>query len=524
MYGYAYNIYSIFLSISQAGIPLAMSKIISEYDTLGYLKAKEKAYSLGKKFLFSVGLVCFIILFLFAEKIGYMIIRNNTGGNTVQDVAFVIRAISTAILIIPVLSVTRGYFQGNKFITPTSISQIIEQVVRVSIIVFGSFIMYRVLHLSLKLTVGVAVVAATIGGVASYVYLLYKEKKNKQLLSERTSNIKEPKITNKQIMKKILFYAVPFVMIDLFKSLYNSVDTLTLVNTLANGLGKTMKEAESIMSVISTWGLKLNMIVIAFVSGLMTSLIPNLTASYVQNDMKEVNNKINKTYQIILFFTIPMTIGLSILAKPVWTVFYGVSKYGEPITYKYLVFVALATAIFTSTVTIVQLLKQYKMVFISLISGMAVKVLFNIPFIYGFNTMGLPAQYGAITATILGLLTSSIICMIFLKNKYKINFEPTIKEFINIVIAIICMVIALYGLDKIILLVNVLTKANLFANLTRFNSIIYAGVYAIVGGFVYILVTHLTHTIDNIFGVGSIKNIKNKIFHKNRRKRKNGKK
>ena len=500
LYGYAYNIYSIFLSISQAGIPLAMSKVISEYDTLGYYNIKERAFSIGKKFLFIIGLLSFIILFLFAEPIGYMIIGDIQGGNTKEDVAFVIRVISTAILIIPLLSVSRGYLQGHKFITPTSISQVIEQLTRVIIIVVGSFLMYKVFHMSLKLTVGVAVFAATIGGTASYIYLLYKEKQNKKMLSEKKLEVKEPKISNKKILYKILFYAVPFIMIDLFRSLYNSVDIVTLVKTLVNDIGYSVTDAESIMSVISTWGLKINMIIIAFVTGIMTSLIPNLTASYVQKDMKEVNNKINKTYQIVLFFTVPMTVGLSILAKPVWMIFYGTSKYGA-LTYQYLVFVALATAIFTSTVTIVQLLKEYKAVLVSLIAGMLVKVSLNIPFIYGFNKMGLPAFYGAITTTILGFFTSSIISMVFLKRKYKVNFEDTLREVLNIVFATILMFAALYLLKFVLP----------FNNLTRINSIMYVVIYAIIGALVYIFITYNSHTISNIFGKDVVRNIKNKL-------------
>ena len=508
LYGYAYNIYSIFLSISQAGIPLAMSKVISEYDTLGYYNIKERAFSIGKRFLFIIGLISFVILFIFAEPIGYMIIGNIQGGNTKEDVAFVIRLISTAILIIPILSVSRGYLQGHKFITPTSISQVIEQLTRVLIIVFGSFMMYKVFHMSLKLTVGVAVFAATIGGLASYIYLLYKEKKNKNILSGKKQEVKEPRISNKDLLYKILFYAVPFVMIDLFRSLYNSVDIFTLVKTLTNDLGYDIVDAESIMSIISTWGLKINMIIIAFVSGIMTSLIPNLTASYVQKDMKEVNSKINKTYQIVLFFTVPMTVGLSILAKPVWMIFYGVSKYGS-LTYQYLVFVALATAIFTSTVTIVQLLKEYKIVLLSLIAGMLVKVSLNIPFIYGFNTMGLPAFYGAITTTILGFLTSCIISMVFLKRRYKVNFEETLREAFNILLATILMFAGLYLL-KLVLPFN---------NLTRMNSILYVLIYALAGCAIYIIVTYYSNTITNIFGKNVVRDIRNKLSIKNRRQK-----
>lgn len=496
LYGYAYNIYSIFLSISQAGIPLAMSKIISEYYTLGYYNAKERAFKLAKKFLFVVGVISFLILFIFADQIAYLIIGNVQGGNTQEDVAFVIRLISTAILVIPTLSVSRGYFQGHRFITPTSISQILEQLTRVLIIIVGSFLMYKVFHMSLKATVGCAVFAATVGGAISYGYLLWKEKQNKKELLKQDIKVKEPKITNKEIMKKILVYSVPFIMIDLFRSLYNSVDVLTLVKTLVNDIGYTAKDAESVMSVISTWGLKINMIIISVVSGIMTSLIPNLTASFVQNDMKGVSEKINKTYQIILFFTVPMTIGLSFLAQPVWTIFYGASKYG-PLTYQYLVFVALATAIFTSTVMIVQLLKEYKTVFVSLISGMLVKVILNIPLIHSFNKMGLPAFYGAITATILGFLTSSIISIIALKKKYKINFEETIKEGINILISVIVMVIILFGLKQ---LVPIETTSRLMA-------ILIVLLYSVIGAIVYLLILMKTNTIKNIFGKEKIDKI-----------------
>lgn len=503
LYGYAYNIYSIFLGISSAGIPLAMSKIISEYNTLGYYNAKEKAFKIGRRLLNVVGIVSFLVLFIFADKIGYLIIGDITGGNSPQDVAFVIRVIATAILIIPILSVYRGYFQGHKYITPTSISQIIEQTVRVSIIIIGSYLMYKVFNLSLKATVAFAVFSATIGGFTSWLYLYWKSKTNKKQFIKTNTKTKEPIINEKVILKKIIYYSVPFIMIDLFRSLYNSVDIIMLVKTLVNDLGYNIQDAESIMSVISTWGLKINMIIISIVTGVMTSLIPNLTSSFVRNDMKEVNDKINKTYQIVLYLAVPMTVGLSLLAKPVWTIFYGSSAYG-PLTYQYLVFVALATTIFTSTVTITQVMKEYKTVFICLIAGMLIKVLFNIPFLYGFHKMGLPAFYGSISATILGFLISSIICMIVLRKKYKLSYEHTIKELINIFFAVVTMALVISLLKYII----PITTTN------RFLAIGIVSVYTLIGALIYFGITLKTNTITNIFGNGILNTIKNKIKRK----------
>ena len=89
LYGYAYTIYLVFMSLSTAGIPLAISKVISEYQTLGYIKAKKRAFFLGKSIAFILGLVSFIILMLFAPLIAKSILGNITGGNSIKDVTFV---------------------------------------------------------------------------------------------------------------------------------------------------------------------------------------------------------------------------------------------------------------------------------------------------------------------------------------------------------------------------------------------------------------------------------------------------
>ncbi len=502
LYGYAYNIYSLFLGISSAGIPLAISKIISEYNTLGYYSAKERAFKIGKKTLNTMGILCFLILFIFAPAISHLIIGNVTGGNSPEDVTFVIRVISTAILVVPILSIYRGYLQGHKYITPTSISQVLEQIVRVVIIVAGSFLSLKVFKLSLKTTVGVSVFAATAGALISYFYLFRKVIKNKTELQKKSKSIEEPIITDKEIFKKIIFYALPFIMIDVFKSLYNSVDIITLVKTLVNGLEYKTAFAESIMSVISTWGLKLNMIVIAITTGVMVSLIPNLTSSFVNNDMVDVRRKINKTLQMLCYIVIPMIVGLSILAKPVWTIFYGANaavSYGTQ-AYQYYVFVAFAVTMFTSTITIVQVLKEYKMVFISLISGLLFKIIFNIPFIYGFNRLGLPAYYGAITATICGYFVSAGISLVFLNKKFKVKYEETVKKLINILISVLIMA-------AVLLLLKIFIP---FTIKSRLINILIVGLYAIIGAVTYLFLTIKNKTFTSIFGDNLLKKLNKK--------------
>ena len=502
LYAYAYNIYSVFLSISMAGIPIAMSKVISEYHTLGYSNAKKKAYDIGKIIAIVTGIFCFLVLFIFADKIGYLIIGGVEGGNTKEDVALVIRTISTAILIIPLLSVVRGYFQGHRYITETSVSEVIEQIIRVLIIVIGSFLMYKVFDYTLTQTVAVSVFAATVGGLFAQIYLWFKERKfAKEFVEEK--KVKEPSFTTKEIFTKIIVYAVPIIMIEVFRTLYNSVDVMMLVKVLVNKFNYSVADAEAIISIISTWGLKINMIVISLVTGLMTSLIPNLTSNLVENDSKGVEERINKTYQIVLFFVLPMTVGLSLLAEPVWTIFYGVSKYG-PLAYRFLVFVALATSLFTTTTMIVQILKGNKILFISLLVGIFSKILLNVGLMELSDLIGLPAFYGSIMATIIGFLLPVLICFIYIKKNFKIDFKVARRTLVNVCVAVLCMVL-------VILIMKIFIPMN---TSNRLMAIVITLIYTVVGAFVYFGIVIKNKELYRVFDIKSLRGLKKKFFKK----------
>lgn len=508
LYGYAYTLYSLFLGMSSAGIPLAISKIISEYHTLGYYNAKERSFQLGKKLSFLLGFIAFLALFIFAPYVAHAVLGNLTGGNTIEQVTFVIRVISTAILVVPLLSIYRGYLEGHKYLAPSSVSNIIEQVVRVVIIIFGSYLALNVFHQSLETAVGIAVFGATAGALVAYFYLLDIVHRNKKTISEKPLKVKEPKITNRDILKKIFWYSLPFIMIDIFKSLYDFIDMTTVVTTLGGTLGYSTADAESIMSIISTWGSKFNMIIASISTGVIVSLIPNLTASFVVGDQKDINHKVNQTFQVLLFLTLPMTIGLSMLAKPVWMVFYGASKYGAAV-FTYFVFVALFMSMYTTAVTIVQVLKDYKTVFISLFSGALLKALLNVRLMTSFHSMGLPAFYGSITATIIGYLLSLVICMIALYKKYHIRYESTFRESINIFCSSIVMVIGLLLLRMVV--PEVVSS--------RFMNVLIIILYTVVGASIYFLINYKTGTIQKVFGEQFLDSIFGKFRKKKKLKR-----
>lgn len=503
LYGYAYTIYSVFVSLASAGIPLAISKLVSEYQALGYHNVKKRVFLVAKRLAVIFGMICFLIIVLFAPLFAKMILGDVTGGNTLEDVTFVLRVIGTAILIVPLLGVYRGYFEGHRFMSPPSISQVVEQLLRVSIIILGSLVAVKSFNLSLTTTVGVALFGATAGAIISYLYLLDKKKKNESKFNERIRNVNEPIVTNKEIIKKIFLYAFPFIMIDIFKSLYNYVDLVTVVKGLVKYAEFSVSDAETIYGMLSTWGQKFNMIIFAVSTGIIVSLIPSLSESVVKKDAEEVDKKATQALNMLLFLIIPMTIGISFLSKPIWTLFYGESIYGASVL-SYYIFAGLFIALFTCMITVLQVLKDYKMVFISLVSGVIIKIMFTNNFMLSFYQIGLPSYYGVITATIFGYVISTIICMIILYKKHNIKFKNTLNYIVDMMVGSILMIVTLFIISLIIPIYSKVRIVNLFI-------IIF---YAVVGMIIYFMYTYKVNLIRNIFGRNFIIKIKNIILKK----------
>ena len=292
-------------------------------------------------------------------------------------------------------------------------------------------------------------------------------------------------------------------MIDLFRSLYNYVDMFTVVKGLVDYAKYSASDAEIIYSMLSTWGQKFNMILLAISSGIVVSIIPNLTESIVKKDNKSINNKINMSLNVLLYLTVPMTIGISFLAKPIWILFYGNSVFG-PKVLSYYIFVGLITGVFTCLITILQTFRDYKSVFICLIFGFIIKLIMNISLLRTFYEIGLPPYYGVITSTILGFLISIIICIVILNKKYGIKFESVLKNFIDIICGSLLMLVILMCLKFLIPI-----SSNI-----RFLNIIIIVIYSFIGAIVYFLYSKYSGLDSSIFGNNNLfKNIK-KLFIK----------
>lgn len=502
LYGYAYNMYALFLNLSTIGLPLAISKIVSEYNALHYQDAKKRSYLVALWIVIGLAIAATLGLFFLAPTIANTIIGGTVGGNNKEDIVFVLRVSTTAILSVTIISTMRGYLQGHKYIRKASISDLLEQFVRVIVIVFGSYFMMKLF--GTKEAVGIAVFGATVGSLASLCYLGYNMKKVKEQ-DEIHYVVKEEEkqIKNKDLFKKLLSYAIPFVLISIVVTLCNTIDTMTLVKNLVKYAGMKTNDAETVLSVISTWGAKLNVIVTSIASGLVVSVLPNITGDYAEGNLEGIRNKINKTLQILLFLVMPMVTGLSLLAAPIWTIFYGSSDLCVQV-FRFSVFTALFYSLYLNINVMMQSLNRYKKANLGLALCLFIKLIFNVPMVMLFGTLGLPAYYGATLTTIVAYLVPIIISLHDLKQNFGVSYQKT-------------WLVGLISLGSTLFMALVLIVLGHFfpfATTSRVMAIVYTAVYALIGVVIYFAITSIFRTTDFVFGT----ELKDKIRRKLKRK------
>ena len=505
LYSYAYSIYNVFLNLATSGIPVAMSKVVSEYNEMKFYNTKERVFKIGLKVISLLCIISFLVLFIFAPSLANMIIGGVEGGNSVEDVTMVIRVISTAVLVVPFLSVSKGYLQGHKIMQVSAISDILEQLARVTVILLGSFLALEVFHLSLNTAVGVAVFGATAGAIVAYFYVFLKIKKAKDLKRNEKPKIEEKKITNKALVRKIIFYAMPFVIISLLQSIYVMVDVFTVVKGLV-GLGYTTAISENVVSVIQTWGSKLNMIVMSISTGIITSLIPTIASAYAVRNMKEVNGKITQALQTLCLVTIPLSVGISFMSSAVWTVFYGYDELNSSI-FKLLILSQIPLSICSVMVNTNQTMNKTKVTIVALLGSLIFKILLNVPFMHLFSFLGIESYYATISLNMIIDTLASLYLLKQIKKDTGISYMRALRSFIKIIMCTLIMVLGLSILNLFIPSFSV----------NRMESILYIILYGVLGVLIYFFVAYKSNTISEIVGKEFIDKIICKLkFYKKR--------
>ncbi|MGX1378350.1 PST family polysaccharide transporter [Priestia megaterium] len=504
LFGYGYNQYAIYLSIATAGMPMAVSKFVSKYNALGDYYTSRRMYRAGMKLMLVTGILAFLLLYSLAPVMSRITLGGSDLNNSLEDVVMVMRMVSVALIVVPMMSLMRGFFQGHQSMGPTAVSQVVEQLVRVVFLLASTYIVIKVVHGSLALAVGFATMGAFVGALAGLAVLIWYWKKRKPYLDKMVNEqtVTPTRISTVSIFKELLTYSLPYVFVSLAIPLYQYVDQFTFNRAMVAAGQKEI--AESMNGIVQSYVPKLVMIPVSLATAFGLTLVPTITRSFVNKDYNVLQKQIDQTYQTIMFLVLPASVGLMALAGPAYTFFFGTdaSDAGGNVLLYYAP-VALLFSFFTVNGAILQGINKQKYAVLSLLFGLIVKIVVNVPFILMFH------EIGSVLATALGYIVSLVYMFALIQKHAKYNYSEFIKRSVLILIFVAIMGISVKIVAAVI---------GLFTTQGRFSATVITIIGAAVGGLIYFIITYRTSLLEKVMGARVTGAIERKILRRNKQR------
>ena len=388
----ATNIYTLLLMVSTVGLPVAISKMISENAAIRDYRGAHNVFKVSMITLVVLGGLATLFLFFGAE---WLI---GVSGWAPETYASII-AIALAPLIISVCSAYRGFFQGFQIMTPTAISQIIEQVVRVGLGIFLCWFCVAS-DFGVGLASGGAVFGSTAGGIFAMFVLMFMywafTAANKQKLAETS---RKAPLTTGQIFKRLVHIAIPVTLTSAIVSIFSFADSLIYVQRLAlAGVGQ--RTATEMFGDLATADTLINIPLV--ISGtLAVAMIPAISESFALKDKLAVRHKIDIAIRVVVMVALPCCVGLSVLSQGIFDALFPGAPYGPSI----LTFYAFATIFMMLSNTFQSILQSIDRFRVPLIN-LAVAVV--IRFVTSWIFLAIPVF------NIQGIVLSSVITFVFL--------------------------------------------------------------------------------------------------------------
>ena len=321
----AYDVYNVLLMISTTGLPVAMSRMISQAQTLGNHAQIKRIYRTSLYVFLTIGMVGSLGMLFFCRQLSVMVTTNENSWAAIA-------ALAPCVLLICLVSAYRGFFQGQSNMTPTSVSQIFEAVTR---LVVGLGLAWLVMKLTGKayvrmqgivlapgetaqdygditLAAGGAILGVTLGSLISVVYLHHKFRQSNQILSLGGGTAKSTRST----MKELLSIAVPITLGSAGLQIINLFDTMIYMRRLTGALQWTEKMADSAKGVYN-FCQTVFALPCSFIPTITIAVIPAITASLTRKDLAEAKATSESSVRTMALIAMPCAAGLFVMAEPV---------------------------------------------------------------------------------------------------------------------------------------------------------------------------------------------------------------
>lgn len=460
LYQLTYPLYTFLLAIS-AGIPVALSKMISERIALRKTKEAKKIFKIAFIIMGVFGGTASLCLILFSNVIIGTFRWN-------KEAYYSLIGISLAPFFTCILSVCKGYFQGLQFMTAPAVSQVLEQITRV---VFGVSLAYILLPMGIAASAGGASFGAVAGSMVGLIWMRSCFSKNRIIHQQD-----EKTLTSGEIFIEILKIAIPISLGQAIGSIMSLIDSMMIPGLLKMS-GFSEKVATELYGQLTGKAFVLISVPLTLSMALAQSTVPAISESYAVKDGRRISEKIKTSYRLAMILALPCCAGLYALARPILSlIFQGMDGGWELLQILSIasIFIILAQ---TST-SVLNGIGRTIMPVLAMIAGATVKIIISSIFVPLPELNIRAAAYG----TVISYAIVAIIDIIFVLKYTKTTFSLK-----NIFIGpMVCTVVMIFMV--------VLIYTNMY-NLTVSNNI--STMVSILGGvLVYVLMLIITNTLS----------------------------
>ncbi len=416
----AYEIYALLCVISTAGLPTALSMLISSYKEQGALRSIKKVYSNAVTLFLILGLVGTTLLIAFASWIAEAIENENS--------VYCIIAIAPALLCVCISSAVRGYFQGHSNMLPTALSQFIEAAGK---LLFGVLFAYLALKRGYKLpfVAAFAVAGLSFGTLISALYLIFLKLIDKKKSSQ--CEREDPVIKNTSMIT-LLRIALPITLSSAVISITRLID-MSLIMKRLQDIGYTSGSANEMYGAYSTVAVPIFSLLPSLLTPISLSLIPALSAAIERRSADAQGYVVESSLRLTTIFAIPSSFAIILYSAPIISLLF--SGAAEELEYVYPLLSILGASVpfsslITTTNAILQAYRKTNKPIISMAIGAVVKI------VLAYILIGTPSLnvYGAPIST---FFCDVVITIINIKSIRKItdNMGSVIKIYIKPLLA-----------------------------------------------------------------------------------------
>ena len=312
-YSTAYNIYTIVLLLASYSIPSAISKLMASKLEQREYKNAQRIFYCALMYVGAVGLVASLFLFFGAD----LLLEGKA--------ALVLRAFAPTILIYGFLGVLRGYFQANKTMVQTSVSQIFEQILNAVVSVGAAYFFMQAFKSPEYGAIGSAL-GTLAGVVTALLVMLWAYYINRKLIRKRLNKDHTNVLDSYgDIFKSMLFIVTPIILSTFIYNFNITLNNNLFTRIAMSQYGMTEQESFSVFGIYSGKAVLLSDVPVALASAMSAALIPVVSGAFAREGRKAAGEKAQVAIQTTMLFAIPAAVGMFALAEPILTLLFSFS-------------------------------------------------------------------------------------------------------------------------------------------------------------------------------------------------------